>query len=473
MKKLRNVVQTTLWVIAAACITALPSCAQQDSGERPKPAAARPYPGLFDSSDPGQPSDQTLQTVQPDNLPLSGLQNPTVGNPGLRHSYWIPGIEYTNAARSYSLDGRSNSGWQTTSYVTTDVSLVGAWANSTLSANYSGGGFFSTDEIQGQGQFQQFGMNYQIDGKRWQTLLVDEFSYLPQSSFGFGGATGLSAPGITGTLSVPLLGLQNSYTPAQSIPTVLGSRYSNSSVAQITYRLSARGSLTIAGSYGLLRFDASGALTSDSEMGNIGYDYALSPSNTIGLAYRFSAYHYPGAPQALGDHVASVEFGRKVTGKLGLKLSAGPSVTTFRIPIGGSASTISAFASAAMIYRSNRGTLDLNYLHGTSTGSGVFQGATSDQVTATLSRQLTRIWNGNVNFGYARNAQILATGPSPSFNAWFAGAGLSRSVGHLAHASLGYQAQIQLVSPALPNVNTTVHQIFLSFQWHTRPLVVR
>jgi hypothetical protein len=465
--------------LVAACLWVPALCAQQEQGEKPKPAA-RTNPLLFDTSGDQQDADQGMQSMQPDNRPLSGVQNPTLGTPEMRHSYWVPGIEYSNTIRSNSLSPAANSAWNTTSFVSGDVSLLEAWSHSLLSANYSGGGFSSTDPIQGNGQYHQLSTAFEVDQRRWQLLLVDQFSYLPQSAFGFGGTSGLAFPGIMGTLAVPLPGLQSTYVPNQTILTANGPRYSNASAVQLTYSVSPRGSITLAGVYGTLRFIDSGNVNSDNEILNAGYNYAITRKDAVGWVYLFSAYRYPGNPQAIGDHVGQFVYGRKITGRLALKLAGGPEVTTFRLAIGGLKQKISGFGNAALTYALARSSVALSYTHGVSGGSGVFTGSTIDQANATWSRQLTRVWNGSVNFGYAKNRQILSVSglTSPSYDAWLAGAGLSRTLGRTADFSLAYQAQIQNSNVAIcsnPNCGTnyTAHQIFLTFKWHTRPLVLK
>jgi hypothetical protein len=478
MKNWEKLTLGIVWVLAA-CFCASPLLAQQEGGEKPKPAA-REYPPRLDTSDNQQDSDQGTQTMHPDNQPLSGVQNPTLGTPEMRHSYWVPGIEYSNIARSNSSSAAANSGWNTTSFVTGDVSLLEAWSHSLLSVNYSGGGYFSTDSIQGNGQNHQLAAAYEIDQRRWQMLFVDQFSYLPQSSFGFGGTSGLAFPGIMGSLAVPLPGLQSSYVPSQTILTTNGPRYSNASAVQLTYAVSPRSSITLAGVYSILRFVDSGNVNSDSEILNAGYNYAITRKDTLGLVYIFSAYRYPGNPQALGDHVGQFLYGRKITGRLALKLAGGPEVTTFRVAIGGSTHKIGGSGNAALTYAFARSSVALSYSHGVSGGSGVFTGSIIDQTNATWSRQLTRVWNGSVNLGYAKNRQILSQGgvTSPSYDTWLAGAGLSRPLGRSTSFSLAYQAQIQNSSLAICSsptcgTNYTAHEVFVTFQWHTRPLVLR
>jgi hypothetical protein len=229
-----------------------------------------------------------------------------------------------------------------------------------------------------------------------------------------------------------------------------------------------------------LRFIDSGNVNSDNEILNAGYNYAITRKDAVGWVYLFSAYRYPGNPQAIGDHVGQFVYGRKITGRLALKLAGGPEVTTFRLAIGGLKQKISGFGNAALTYALARSSVALSYTHGVSGGSGVFTGSTIDQANATWSRQLTRVWNGSVNFGYAKNRQILSVSglTSPSYDMWLAGAGLSRALGRRADFSVGYQAQIQNSNVAIcssPNCGTdyTVHQIFLTFKWHTRPLVLK
>jgi hypothetical protein len=463
----------------AACLWAQPLLAQQEQGEKSK-SAARANPLLFDTRVDQQDTDQGIQAMRPDNRPLSGVQNSTLGTPEMRHSYWVPGIEYSNTIRSNSLSPAANSAWNTTSFVSGDISLLEAWGHSLLSASYSGGGFSSTDPIQGNGQYHQLATAFEIDQRRWQMLFVDQFSYLPQSTNGFGGASGLALPGIVGALAVPLPGLQSTYVPNQTILTVNGPRYSNASAVQLTYAVSPRGSITLAGVYGTLRFIDSGNVNSDSDILNAGYNYAITRRDIIGLVYLFSAYRYPGDPQALGDHVAQLAYGRKITGRLALKLAGGPEVTTFRVPIGGSTQKIAGSGNAALTYAFARSSVALSYTHGVSGGSGVFTGSNIDQANVSWSRQLTRVWNGSVNFGYAKNRQILSVSglTSPSYDTWLAGAGLSRALGRAANLSVAYQAQIQNSNVAICSnsncgTNYTVHQVFLTFKWHTRPLMLK
>ena len=445
---------------------------QQDENGKPKPAAHAPM------IDQDQPQDQTdPNALHPDITPLTGVQNPGVGNAEFRHSYWVPGIQIANTAQSGGGSFGNSGDWTDTTYVSGNLSLYEAWAHSRLNLNYSGGGFFSTDDFQGNGSYQQLAFSDVINLRRWQIAFFDQFAYLPTSQFGFGGLSNIGAPGVGGPLSVGSPGLGNNFVPDQTVLTDVGPRYSNSFATEVTLETSRRGSLTLVGSIGILRFTNSGNVDNDDEIGSIGYNYLLSKKDSIGLLYRFSAFHFSGLPQAIGDHVFNVAYGRKVTGRLGLALFGGPEITTFRIPIGNGDSQTGVSVGGSLSYALERGGVTISYTHGTTGGSGVLAGAAGDQLTASGTRSLTRLWSARANFGYGRihGFKTVSGIESPGYNTFYMGGGLDRPIGRNANVSFGYTAYIQDQNNAacLNCGISTQHQVSIGFQWHTRPFVLR
>ena len=468
-------------IAVCAGLWAGPLLAQQDNAEKPKPAARVLLP-LPDLSGDQQDSDQSDQTMQPDRGPLTGVQSPGLGTSQFRHSYWVPAIQYGNTAQSNTFNTSSTQklGWTTSSYVGGNLSMLEAGSHSLFGLNYSGGGFFSTDSVQGNGQFHQLYSTLQIDERRWQALVVEQFSYLPQSAYGFGGTSGLSTPGITGVLAVPLPGLQQVFVPGQSVLSTTGPRYSSASAVQLTYAVSRRGSFTVAAVYGLLRFNNSGNIGNDSEVGSVGYNYALTPKDFLGVAYRFTAYHYPGDPQALGDQVEQFFYGRKITGRLGFSVWGGPDITRFRLPVNGTKQTISGGGGAALSYAFAKSSIGLSYSHGIGSGSGVFSGSSTNELNAIWSRSLSRAWSSTLKLGYARNSTIVTIRglASPSYNSWITAAGTQRPLGSSTTLSIGYQAQIQtsngiLCTGSVCQTTQVTHQVQMSFQWKAPPQVIR
>jgi hypothetical protein len=457
--------------ISAFCVNGVYAQDQpQEENGQPKPAAHAP---LIDPNQQDTSTDPNALT--PDTAPLTGVQNPGLGSVEYRHSYWVPGVQVATTAQN----GGNGGGWFDTTYLAGNLSLSEAWAHSHLALNYSGGGYFSTDN-EGNGSYQQLGFVQSFDWRRWQLAFFDEFAYLPTSEFGFGGLSGIGTPGVGGSLSpvTPLLG--GVYLPNQSILLSNGPRYSNSFAAQANLQISPRSSITLVGSYGLLRFTDPGNIDSDDEIGSIGYNYVLSKKDTIGVLYRFTAYHFAGLSQAIGDHVFNVAYGRKITGRLGLGLFAGPEIVTFRVPIGTITQQTNVSVGASLTYGFEWGAVNLAYTHGTNDGSGILAGATGDNINAYATRRITRVWNARANFGYGRENAFAAIGTSaPAFNSYYLGAGLDRPIGRNSYLSFGYTAYIVNTNQAASGIvarsagTYTQHQISVGYQWHTRPFVLR
>ena len=284
-KQIRTLV-LLLFGFAATGATAWAQDQQEPPSEpsKPKPAA-RGVPGIDDTSVENNQADQW----QPDNTPLTGVANPTLGTPEMRHSYWVPGLAYGSTIQSGTGAGQ---GWYANNYVGANISLLQAWSRNELGVNYTGGGFFSTANFEGNGGFQLLSLADTISLNRWQIQFLDRFSYLPTSDFGFFGGTGLGVPGVSGSLGVSIPGLNPGLVPTQGVFSATGPRYSNTAAVQVTYALSRRGSLTVGGSYGLLSFTQPGNVDNSMALGSVGYNYALTKEDSIGIFYEFAGYHY-------------------------------------------------------------------------------------------------------------------------------------------------------------------------------------
>jgi len=445
----------------------------------PKPAArTSPIPVVL-AGEENQNPNQDPNALQPDFTPLTGLLDATLGLPEIRHSYWVPGLQYGANIQSNSFSQPNSSSWYVDNYLIGNVSLLEAWPRSTLAVNYSGGGYFSTRTGGGgNSNYQQLALSQTYHGDRWLIQISDSFSYLPQTSFGFGGGTNLGAPGVGGSLEPTTPGLGTGYIPNQSIFAGVGPRYSNAAALQATYSLSTRSSVTVSGAYGILHFLDPGNVDSNSITGGVGYNYAMSREDTIGLAYYFSSYHYPDNPQAYGNHVATISYGRKITGRLALRLSGGPQITTFRLPIGGSSRQVGGYINSNLTYGLRDGSISAGYVHSLSGGSGVLIGSTLDQVNLSVSRRLNRVWTGNINFGYAHNGNVtsLALANVPTYNSWFAGGGIARPIGRNLNIAAAYTASIgsSTLQGCVSSCTTsnTYQTVTVNVQWHTRPFVL-
>jgi hypothetical protein len=457
-----------------ACAGAIAVHAQQPpDSAAPKPAA-RSIPAIPDANQPDD-SQTPVGQLQPDTTPLTGLLTPTLGTPELEHSFVMIGAQVGSTIES---QGLGSSGWYANNYFLGNLSLVKNWRQGLTSINYSGGGYVSTESSQRDGSYQNFSFFQDFHSARWDLSLVDVFAYLPQSQFGFGGGTNLGQPGTGGSLPVPAPGVGGG--PSQDIFSAVGTRYTDTGVAQTNYSFTARDSLTFSGSYGLLRFTDSGNFNNDTITGGAGYNRQLTKVDTIGLVYTFSAFHYSGNSLSDGSHSIGVAYGRKITGRLALQLTGGPQIITYRSSLSGPTKVVTGYGSANLAYGLHNGDITLTYHHGLSNGSGVLAGSQMDQVILAASHRFSRVWNGFANFGYSRNSPLADVPDSSNthYNDWYLGAGIGRPFGRDIQFAIAYSANLQRSNqPGCTGTSCTTdftqHMITLSLQWHTRPFVLR
>ncbi len=417
--------------------------------------------------------------LRPDYTPLTSMLNAGLGFPDVKHSYWVPGIQVASTAQSNLFGPASTSGWFATNYVAGTVSLLEAWSRSQLAVNYTGGGAFTTNSAEGNSGFQQLAFAESFQLNRWIIQIVDEFSQLPQSSFGFGVGTSLGIPGVAGSLGPTIPTVGSNYNPNQTIFGGYGPRYSNVAVAEATYQLTRRSSITASGSYGILNFVDAGNIDSRSAFASFGYNYQLSHKDSIGFFYEFSSFHFPGNPEAYGIQTVSAAYSRKVTGRLALSLYGGPQFTSLRVAVGNTSSTVNGYASAYLHYAFTNGGISGSYMHGISGGGGVLTGSILNEVSFSVMRKLSRQWSGSAHVGFARNSNVVSVvGNNPSFDDWFVGVGVNRPFGRDMNVSLGYSAAFQTSNPGcggpgspgcIGSATTSGQFLTLSFRWHPRP----
>lgn len=476
MKLIKKILRLAAALLLLGMISSLGRAQQQTEGDtNPKPAA-RANPVLINDINTDDQASQT--TLTPDQTSLTGAVVPTLGAPEVQHSYWVPGLSLQNVFQS-PINGTGS--WISSSYLNGDLSLSLSSVHSQLGVDYTGGGYVTNSSTMPSDYFNNLSLFESVHWGRWKLLFMDQFSYLPQSSFGFGGTSGIDVPGVGGSLGAGFPGLQVSYTPNQSLFSSNGTRVNNAAIAQAEYALTPRASLTAVGSYGILDFLQGNAINTDDAIFSLGYDYQISRADTLGLLYRFMGYRYEGNPQALNDHSINLAYGRKITGRLAFQLYGGPEVRTYRQPILGATETVSYSAGGLVTYSYERSNLSFSYNHGLSGGSGVLIGSVMDQVNARFAYQLTRMWQASTMVGYSKNGTVGGTplyGSSQSFHSVFSSAGISRPLGRTANLSVSYTFNYQnLNQPVCPmggcGQNYTQHQIWIGFQWHARPYVIR
>jgi hypothetical protein len=282
-----------------------------------------------------------------------------------------------------------------------------------------------------------------------QLAIRDSFTYLPEGTFGFGsfgGAGAFNAGGATGSGvtggGVAGGGGTGIFTNGQFGSIGNEPRIANSSIADVTQYLSPRSSVVLSGAYQWTDFlnNPLGYINSNATIVQAGYNYQISKRDQVALTYAFEEIHFPSTTAGSANiNVWQVMYGHLISGRLTLRLAAGPQwvhiheeipILIFLLPV--NSSFISASGRASLIYHvSSRSNVHLAYMHFINAGSGFFAGAKTDAVTFGVGHSLTRRWTATADAGYSRNSKLLSTttpvaGSAQNYSYWFAGATLRR-----------------------------------------------
>jgi hypothetical protein len=485
--------------LCAAALTAIPVRAQQppdqdqsqqpapnpnapsENPAQPIPAIRSPLAGLNGTDDDREVTQKTL----PDTTALTGVEPISFGRVPLDHNFWQPQFRIFSIADSDELSSSNNTGWGDFTSFLGGIDVHDASEISNLTLSYLGGGTISIGGSAGDSTLQQLGVTEALNWKRLKLQFIDQFSLLPESSFGYAGlGSGVGLPG-GGSL-----GLQPGLTPGDSILTTRGLRATNSFLTEADIFLDRRSSITVAGGYSLLHYFDNDLIDFGDAIFQAGYNYQLTAKDTVGFFYRFSGYRYSGFNQSINDNSFQASYGRRVTGRFSFQIQGGPDITYVSSPLtttttgtttGGQMREIFWSLSTTAQYQWQKVGFGAQYAHGVSGGSGVLLGALSDTVSASAGRQLTRQLNGSVDVGYSRNKGINpfgTTGTTPtaqSFGYWYGGVNFGRTLGRALDVSLSYQLQHQSSNEGFCvgtncNADLTRHQISVGLNWHRQPI---
>jgi hypothetical protein len=422
-----------------------PNQNEQNSNQSaaPIPAYHSPFASGIENSD----SSAGTEDLEPDTRALSGVQTLSLGGLKESHSYWQPHVDISGSADSNVQQSTSGSQWGSWATFSGGVDVHHVSSNNDLMFSYTGGGMFSSDTGTSNGMVQELGFSERLALRRWTVGFFDQFSYFPESAFGFGGSTGVPFTGGTNA------GIGSSFSVGQTLLVGQGRTVSNSLATEGDYALSPRSSITLAGGYGLLNYPDNSLLNAWTANARIGYNYLLTQKDTLALLYTYSAFRYNNYNQFIDTHSVQISYGRRVTGRLAFQISAGPEIALSRLPISGTPSAAPTTNSTELFwslqtstqYQLRRVGLNLTYDHGVSSGSGVLAGSISDNVQGSATRQMSPTFSSELLAGYSRNSG-LAIGVFPptnqSYNYWYVGTNLNHPWGNVG-VTFSYQLQYQ------------------------------
>jgi hypothetical protein len=464
MKRFTNYIWAAV-ILAALCLPV--AYAQQQA---PPPTA----PPASGAGSQGAPPQEPASPVLGMPTTVTGGLAPNVGDSGDVHSQITAGVQYSELFDSNFANSAGSVGWDEISTFGGQFGISRNGGGKSLSISYSGGGYIDPRNSGNNSTYQAFTVAEALQFRRWTLSLVDSFSYLPQSSFGFAGAGGTSSPFLGITLLNP------NVPPGQGIQTGPANRFSNTAFAQVSYAASQRSAWTFGGSYGLLHFTNPAFLNSSEFDFSAGYNYLITSKDTIGVSYLFDATRYSPALASINNHTISFSYGHHISRQLALQVGAGPQLNDY-VPVsgGGIGWHTQWSASAGLSYLYNRTSLGVSYSHGVTGGSGILVGANTDSVSLSASHPIGRYSSISGSFGVSENSTLAqASGPASSYTSEYVNVGFNRGLGRQASIFANYSFIHQTTNagscvtvacgPAF-----TRNQIFVGFSWNMRPVALR
>lgn len=448
--------------VILAC--ALLAGAQEDTRTNPG-TAAPPPPGGTVTQDTGTSGDN----MNPDTHSLTGIQPLGVGSDRTARSYIAPTIQVTEygdtnpgiAGRGTSIDSVTNPSGS--------IDMRRLWSHAQFTAHYTAGGFIYATDSQFNSMYHQFSLSQSFTGRRWSVIFADSGNYLPQTSFGFIGG------GIGG------IGLNQQFLVNQTILTGNTTEISNNVLGEVDYLMSPRSSISMSGSFDILHFTNFGTDSHD-ERGQIGFNHELGRHDTLGLSYAANLTQYSGTviPSFI-THSINVNYGHRITGRLALQLSGGPQLINGNDFVPGTGIGVSWNAQAGVVYHTARSSFGVTYWRYSNAGEGVFNGASTQAVSGTVTHRLARTLTGSVTGGYARNTNLVSLvglAPEQFVNTEYGSVQVSHPLGHTASIYFNYMIQNQsgnvpiLCDGAVCTGDALRHVFGAGFSWTPRPLLI-
>jgi hypothetical protein len=348
-------------------------------------------------------------------------------------------ISYALSASQTVITGYSgNGGTVSSTNVSGDFAYITDSKTHPFAALYSGGYLASESSQLPSSVFQNLALSQTYRTRTWNFVANDTVSYLPESPVGgISGIPGIGDLGITPVTTGDIFGAGILTNYDQRVSNVVGGTASKD--------LTGSTSLNATGTYAIERFlgDEPGDSAYNSNQVQVtgGILHRINARNTFGVNYDYSYFTYTGEPFSFTSNGVNFEYIRRITRQWTLDASLGPqwnTGTTF------SSTSLDLAAAITLSYLGKRSSSSLSYVRGTSAGSGVVEGALTNSVVFSTTRQLNAVWSAAASASYTRS-QSLPNNFYPPFtiDSEIASAQISRSLGRSFSAYASYTLENQ------------------------------
>lgn len=450
---------------------------QESSGQSatspvsPLPPLSQSQSGKQQSSTQGQKESATLSAP-----PLTGAEQYTLSRMGAGRSFLVPSLQFAQSVSTNGTGAFGASEVRSVSTLSGSMDLNYLWSRYAFTASYQGTGFLYNQHPELNSSAHMFTLSQRVLGRRSSFHLSDTVTYLPEASFGYARFSGVGSNiynygGLFGTNAG---NFDTTFIPNQSILTGSSTRISNAVIGEYDYLFSPLSSLTITGSYAILRFPSSNFLENNDAIARIGYNRALTRKDSVAFSYQAGVFRFGQTGGNFTNHVVEFTYRRSVSSRLGIQLGAGPQINIFDNSQPGQQTHVGWEASSLLNYRFRRFTVNMSYRHYTSGGSGIYAGAKTDYAQVDISTALSRMWSVNWDLGYAHNTNLQrgsSSSNNSAFNSWYGSINFQRILNRSTSLFFSYNLQQQLASvPACigATCGTFYTQQYFSFglNWH-------
>jgi hypothetical protein len=459
-------VRTIRWGLLLLSISIC--AAAQDASQSP---ATTPPPA------PAPAFGQTAAILNPDNPPLSGVDEPSLQLKTASRSFISPALQVGQSGDSNTANQLGGSNAEALSHVLGAFDLQKFWPRSDLFLEYLGGGSFGDHPFYAR-QLQAVGLESVMRWRTGQVTLRDGFSYLPDGSFYALSAGGLPGYGIaTAGMGLGLPGIY--HLVEGSIGTI--PRLSNQAILDVVQAITPRSAFTVVGAFSNSHFfhNTDSLLNGDETTIETGYSHLINRHDQIALVEAFQIFRFPDiAGGEIYNDVMNVRWSHTLSGRMSFVGGVGPQYTDLRSFGHGSASW-SAAGRAILKYRLQRTALMASYEKFTSQGSAFFAGADTQVAQFSATRPLGRTYELFAEASVSHNKRLQAVGipgvGATSYNEGSAGLILRKHLGRAFDAIAAYRfAEVEFNVPV--SVGGTTGRInqrqigTIALEWHPKAI---
>ena len=389
-------VRTIRWALLAIGMT-VGAAAQNNSPSQPQTTPAPAF-------------GQNAPLLNPENPPVSGLDEPTLDLHTATRSFIAPALAVSESADTNAGNQLGGSGLASITRVLGAFDLQQFWPKTDLFLEYLGGGAYYSYPS-GMKQLQAVGMEAVTRWRTGQMTVRDAFNYLPDGSFqvgvgglpGYGLATGgFGMVGQGGVLPGSLQWSNGGLGAIGNIP-----RIANTALLDAVQVISPVSAITVAGGFSNAHFYDPTDTLIDSDQVTVegGYSRLLGRHDQIGAVYAFELFQFP---QYSGGQIyikiVNVRWSNTLSGRMNLVVGAGPEYTD--LELGGYYPHWSPSVRVQLNYKLGHGSLMASYDRYISPGAGLFLGATTQVARFGYRRPLGRTWDFSGTLAYSHDSRL-------------------------------------------------------------------